>query len=163
MMKRNKTNSGKSKESQPGLNSLAEARLRRKLRRTAPSEPWVDAQFSTRIDPDSDGTRVIHVHNPNVFPPGGAQTAMKRCPKCGVMTPPNAFEGGICLDHREDGNWGPSPSAQAIAALQHMNVRLAESPLPSESTRALRAEIERFQNKKRGRPRGSVTKDKNES
>jgi hypothetical protein len=159
MMKRNKTKSGKSKESQAGLSSLAEARLRRKLRRTVPSEPWVDAQFTTRLPPDSDGTCVIRVHNPHVFPPGGAQTAMKRCPRCGVMTPPFAFEGGICLDHRERGNWGPSPSAQAIAALERMNVRLAESPLPSESTRDLLAEIKRAQNKKRGRRLGSARKE----
>jgi hypothetical protein len=123
-----------SKQSRTGLSSLAEARLRRSLRRTAPSEPWVD--------------------NARVFPPGGAQTAMRRCPRCGVFTPPAAFEAGVCLDHAEHGNWGRSPSAVAIAALQHLNLRLIDPPLPSESVTALRAEIARF-NKGSRLPKGS--------
>ncbi len=136
---------GNSKSSRAGLSKLAEARLRRVLRRTAPSEPWVDAQFTTVVDHDGRDAQIRRIHDTRVFPPGGTKTAMRRCPECGVITPPTAFEAGKCLDHAEHGNWGRSPSAMAIAALQHMNLRLADSPLPSESVTALRAEIARFQ------------------
>jgi hypothetical protein len=138
-----------SKSSRTGLSRLAEARLRRSLRRTAPSEPWVDAQFFSVVEHDGRGEQVRRVHDTRVFPPGGAQTAMKRCPLCGVFTPPAAFEAGICLDHAENGSWGRSPSAVAIAALQHLNLRLVDPPLPGESVAALRAEIAAF-NKKNG-------------
>jgi hypothetical protein len=143
-----------SKQSRTGLSSLAEARLRRSLRRTAPSEPWVDAQFVSVVEHDGRGEHIRRVHDARVFPPGGAQTAMRRCPRCGVFTPPAAFEAGVCLDHAEHGNWGRSPSAVAIAALQHLNLRLIDPPLPSESVTALRAEIARF-NKGSRLPKGS--------
>ena len=127
-----------------GLSRLAQARLAETLRRVAPSEPWVDAQFIDVVEIDERGERVVRrAHDPSVFPPGGAQTAMVRCPQCGVITPPNAFENGICLDDADHGNWGPSPSAQAIAALQYRNLRLVEAELPPESLSALQAEIRR--------------------
>jgi hypothetical protein len=137
------------KSSPRGMNRLAEARLRRALRRTACSEPWVDAQFYSVIEDDGREEQVRRVHDPRVFPPGGAQTRMKRCPRCGVFTPPTAFESGICLDHAENGSWGRSPSAAAIAALQHFTLRLVDPPLPSESIPALRAEIAAFEKKHR--------------
>jgi len=143
-MRQDGTVIAKSKSSRTGLSNLAEARLRRSLRRAAPSEPWVDAQFISVVEHDGRGEHLRRVHDPRVFPPGGAQTAMKRCPRCGVFTPPSAFEAGVCLDHAEHGNWGRSPSAVAIAALQHLNLRLIDPPLPSESMAALRAEIARF-------------------
>jgi hypothetical protein len=158
MMKRNK----KRRALRTGLSKLAEERLRQKLRRTAPSEPWVDVQFISVADRQDDRAIAVRIHNPDAFPPGGSKTAMKCCPRCGVMTPPFAFEGGICLDHRERGEWGPSPSARAIAALQHMNLRLVDSPLPSESTAALRRQIARFLEKKGGK-HGTVTATKGEN
>jgi hypothetical protein len=146
MKKRKKSTGGRQKE-HSGLSKLAEARLRRALRRTTPSESWVDAQFFSVVKSTGDEQIVVRMHDPHSFPPGGARTTMKRCPLCGVMTPTFAFEGGICLDHAEKGNWGRSPSAMAIAALQHMHLRLVDTPLPSESTAALRAEIARFEEK----------------
>jgi hypothetical protein len=157
MMKRNK----KQRALRTGLTKLAEEGLRLKLCRTAPSEPWVDAQFISIAGKEGDRAIAVRIHDPHAFPPGGAQTKMKPCPRCGVMTPPNAFEGGICLDHREDGKWGPSPSAMAIAALQHMNLRLEDTPLRGESIGALRAEIARFEKKslrKRGKGKKAAEK-----
>jgi hypothetical protein len=140
----------RSKKTSGGLLPLAEAQLRRLLRRSAPSEPWVDAQFKNMAGVDDRGaTLVRRVFDPQAFPPGGAETAMIRCPRCGVMTPPVAFERGICLDHAEHSSWGRSPSALAIAALQYRNLRLADPPLPPESVAALRAEIQRFQRQTR--------------
>ena len=139
-MKNVASTGGTSKPLRTGLSRLAESRLRRSLRRTAPSEPWVDAQFTTVIEIEGDAERVRRIHDARVFPPGGLKTAMKRCPRCGVFTPPAAFEAGVCLDHAEHGNWGRSPSAVAIAALQHMNLRLIDPPLPSESVTALRGD-----------------------
>jgi hypothetical protein len=136
----------KSGKASIGLVPLAEAQLRRMLRRSVPSEPWVDAQFKNLAGVDDRGAPLIRrIYDPQAFPPGGADTAMIRCPRCGVLTPPVAFERGICLDHAEHSPWGPSPSAIAIAALQHRNLRLADTPLPPESVAALRAEIRRFE------------------
>jgi hypothetical protein len=141
----------KSGKASIGLLPLAEAQLRRLLRRSVPSEPWVDAQFKTIPGVDDRGAALIRrVYDPQAFPPGGTDTAMIRCPRCGVLTPPVAFERGICLDHAEHCAWGRSPSAIAIAALQYRNLRLADSPLPPESVAALRAEIQQF--RKRTQP-----------
>src|SRR4051794_28644413 len=94
-----------------GLSRHEEARLRKQLRRTAPSEPWVEAQFKEVGDVDARGRPIVcRYHDPHVFPPGGADTAMVRCPRCGVFTPPNAIENGACLDHASHDGWGPSPS-----------------------------------------------------
>lgn len=125
-----------------GLNRLEETRLRQALRKTAPSEPWVDAQFVAISDFDERGRAIVRrMHDPSVFPPGGTRTLMIRCPKCGVLMPPHAFEKGVCLDHADHEGWGPSPSALAIAALQWRNLRLTQTPLEPESISALRAEI----------------------
>ena len=125
-----------------GLSMVAEARLRGQLRREAPSEPWVDAQFRSVVDLDADGRAIVcYYHDPHVFPPGGKQTAMVRCPICGVFTPPNGFEKGACLDHAEHDHWGPSPSAVTIRALQFYNLRIEEADLPPEDERSLLREI----------------------
>lgn len=117
-------------------------RLRERLRREAPSEPWVEAQFRQSRHADERGKPVVVItHDATVFPPGGAKTAMVRCPACGVMTPPQAFENGVCLDHAERDDFPPSPSALAIAGLQYRNLRLPESELPPESVAALKREI----------------------
>lgn len=128
-----------------GLTPLAESRLRRTLRRKVPSEPWLDAQFRSVSSRDARGEEVVQrLHDPTVFPPGGAKTGMVRCTCCGIFTPASAFEHDICLDHADHSAWCRSPSAIAIEALQYRNLRLAETPLPAESRSALRAEIRRF-------------------
>ncbi|HWE02407.1 MAG TPA: hypothetical protein VG326_08335 [Tepidisphaeraceae bacterium] len=136
------------KKQRAGLSAVAEKKLRGELRRFAPSEPWVDAQFFDIMQIDAQGKAVVcRGHDPGIFPPGGARTTMVRCPACGVFTPPNAFERAVCLDHAEQGNWGPSPSAVAIRALQWRNLRLPESELAPESTAALRKEIDAHRKK----------------
>src|SRR6185312_17112137 len=85
-----------------GLSVYQEQRLREKLRLSAPSEPWVDAQFKSANDVDRDGAELVYrYHDPRAFPPGGSATAMIRCPACGVFNPPNAFEHELCLDHAD--------------------------------------------------------------
>ncbi|MDB5357954.1 MAG: hypothetical protein JWN24_4407 [Phycisphaerales bacterium] len=135
---------------QTGLTTLQENRLREKLRLEAPSEPWVDAQFHEVCDSDERGrVTVRRRHDPAVFPPGGAGTAMVRCPACGVLTPPVALEGGLCLDHAEHDSWGESPSAQAIRGLQLRNLRMDEAPLEPESQEALQKEVHQYQQRVR--------------
>ena len=142
-----------------GLSHVSEIRLREKLRRRCPSAPWVDAQFKTFTDRDERGQPIVYrYHDASVFPPGGTDTSMVRCPRCGVFTPPNAFENGVCLDHAEPAEvleahlgWGRSPSAVAIAALQFRNLRMIDKPLPPETTAALRSEIRREQKKRKRR------------
>ena len=125
-----------------GLSRVEEARLRAQLRQSAPSEPWVEAQFKTFEDRDPEGRAIVcYWHDPQVFPPGGQRTAMVRCPKCGVLTPPVAMEGGACLDHADHDSWGPSPSAVTIRQLQFYNLRMEESVLPPEDEASLRKEI----------------------
>ena len=127
-----------------GLTALSEARLRARLRRRSPSEPWVDAQFIDVSGADERGQPVVRrIHDPAVFPPGGPDTAMVRCPACGVFTPPQTIENGVCLDHDEHVNWGPSPSAAAIRAMEYRNRRLPECKLARASTAALTREIRR--------------------
>lgn len=127
-----------------GLTRDAERRLKLKLRAEFPSEPWLDAQFVEHLERDERGRQIVRrAHDPTRFPPGGNQTAMVRCPACKIFNPPNSFEDGVCLDHADEGAWGPSPSAVAIQALQWRNLRLPESELAPESTKALREEIQR--------------------
>ena len=141
---------GKKRPRRVGLSCVAEARLRDKLRSRCPSSPWIDEQFKSYSEVDPHGRATIHrYHDPSVFPPGGAQTAMVRCPECNVYTPPNAMENGLCLDHAPEPcaidprlGWGRSPSAVAIEALQFRNLRLIDSELAPESATALREEIE---------------------
>jgi hypothetical protein len=128
-----------------GLSAYQETQLKEVLRRSAPSSPWVDAQVKSFDGVDSRGTPVSYrFHDTSVFPPGGAHTAMIRCPACGVFTPPQAFEHGLCLDHAAHDGWGPSPSAVTIRALQLLNLRMEESPLPAEDAAALRKEIQQY-------------------
>jgi hypothetical protein len=127
-----------------GLSSAEEARLKAKLRRQSPSEPWVEVQFRTVENTDSRGRPVARrIHDPSVFPPGGARTAMIRCAACDIHTPPQMIEEGQCLDHADHTGWGPSPSAQAIRGLQYFNLRMSELELPPESPAALRREVRR--------------------
>jgi len=131
-----------SKRRRTGLSRVEEARLREQLRGQCPSEPWVEAQFKQIRDVDADGRAVVcRYHDPHVFPPGGDATAMVRCPRCGVLTPPNAFEHGACLDHARHDGWGSSPSAVTIRQLQFYNLRMEESPLEPEDEASLRKEI----------------------
>src|SRR5947209_6173314 len=83
-----------------GLSRIEEDRLRQALRRAAPSEPWVEEQIKSFEDTDRRGKPIVYrYHDPSVFPPGGAETKMVRCPACKVLNPPNAMENGLCLDH----------------------------------------------------------------
>lgn len=125
-----------------GLSAAEESKLKARLRKRSPSEPWVEAQFRTVATTDPRGKAVPRrIHDPQVFPPGGSRTAMVCCTGCEIFNPPNAFERGVCLDHSEHVGWGPSPSAVAIRALQYFNLRVSESELPGESKSSLRREI----------------------
>jgi hypothetical protein len=133
-----------------GLTPMAEDRLRHELRRRAPSEPWVDAQFYTTERQDDRGETVVsRAFDPTVFPPGGDKTLMVECKICNILTPPYAFESGQCIDHADGGNWGPSPSAVAIRALQWRNLRLTEMELAPESATALQKEMLEHEEKMR--------------
>jgi hypothetical protein len=122
-----------------GLELYEERRLRAKLRKTVPSEPWVDAQIKTTVDFTSDRIPIVYCyHDPLVFPPGQKDTAMIRCPKCGIFNPPNAFEHGACLDHADHDGWGPSPSAVAIAHFIARNLRSEIELLPEDVHSLLR-------------------------
>jgi hypothetical protein len=74
-----------------GLTRFQEIVLKRKLRKACPSEPWVEAQIKIAADKDRWGQPIRYrYHDVHVFPPGGEQTKMIRCPVCGVFNPPNA-------------------------------------------------------------------------
>ena len=82
------------------LTPFDEQCLRRRLRRAACSEPWVDAQIVTLTDTAADGASITSAryHDPTVFPPGGrAHTTMKWCRHCGRYTPPNCIN---LIEHR---------------------------------------------------------------
>lgn len=128
-----------------GLSAYQEQRLKEQLRPSLCSEPWLEAQFKSADDVDEAGTPILYrYHDPHVFPPGGAKTAMVRCPLCGILVPPNTIEHDACLDHAPHDGWGPSPSAVAIRALQWFNLRMEDPELPPEDVESLRAEIDRF-------------------
>jgi len=134
------------KDETRGLTWHQEQQLKRRLRRTAPSEPWVEAQIVAVKDVDPDGHAIHYIlHDPSVFPPGGSQTRMIRCRKCGIYNPPNATEGGCCLDHAGHKGWGPSRSAREIRKMQRLKAGLKFTPLPREDVEGLMLEIERFQ------------------
>lgn len=125
-----------------GLSAWRENRLKAALRPRMPSEPWVEAQFVSACDVAEDGTPILYrYHDPHVFPPGGAETAMRRCRECGVLMPPHILSQGRCIDHADHTGWGPSPSAIAIRALQRFNLRLEVEELPAEDVVSLRQEI----------------------
>ena len=128
-----------------GLTANEEFAFRRRLRKTCPSEPWVEAQFKTAYDKDAQGRAIRYrYHDPHVFPPGGELTKMIRCPACGIWMPPNTFEKGKCLDHAGHEGWGPSPSALAIDALRRRKRRRKEIDLEPEDMLSLRDEIAKF-------------------
>jgi len=119
-----------------------------------PSEPWVDTHFTEISDIDPDGqpisTRFFN-RGAKGSPLNGAASAMVRCTLCGRLTPPQAIEGGACMDHqpeRQHAAYGSSPSAAAIRQLQYRNLRADTPRLPDESKSALRREIKQF---KRGK------------
>ncbi len=134
-----------------GLSRAAERQLRNKLRTRCPSAPWIDAQFKSAESIDDRGREVsCRYHDPSVFPPGGAKTLMVRCPGCCIFTPPNAMDGGICLDCQPAVTpmephlgWGKSPSALSIERLQYYRGKELSLPLEPESTDDLRREIQR--------------------
>jgi hypothetical protein len=76
-----------------GLTLLLEQRLRRRLRGVACSEPWIDAQFHTVDIVQRNGrAETRSIHDPRVFPPGGARrTKMRWCRTCGRYTPPSCI------------------------------------------------------------------------
>lgn len=129
-----------------GLSPARELSLKARLRKTTCSEPWVEAQFKRATDSDEEGHKITYrYHDPRVYPPGGERTAMVRCRKCGIFTPPGAIEHGCCLDHANHAGWGPSPSAVAFQAMQRYNLRLEDSvELRSEKILVLKREISRY-------------------
>jgi hypothetical protein len=125
-----------------GLTLNEEFAFRRRLRKTCPSEPWVEAQFKTAYDKDAEGRAIRYrYHDPHVFPPGGERTKMIRCPACGIWMPPNAFENGKCLDHAKHEAWRQSPSALAIEILRRRKRRRKEIELEPEDMISLREEM----------------------
>lgn len=75
------------------LSALQESRLRRRLRNSAPSEPWVDAQIVTKHEAAADGREVARrCFEPGIFPPGGRGTPMRWCRQCGRYTPANSLQ-----------------------------------------------------------------------
>lgn len=81
------------KKSRPGLSPFEEHNLRRRLRQSAPSEPWVDAQIKTLQDRAPSGQEITHrFFDPHQFPPGGPKTTpMRWCRHCTRFTPPNSI------------------------------------------------------------------------
>jgi hypothetical protein len=131
-----------------GLTSYEEIALKRRLRKTSPSEPWVEAQIGTMQDTDKSGRPIRYrYHDVRAFPPGGEQTRMIRCPACGIFVPPNAFEHGVCLDHARHEGWGLSASAVAIDDLLRRRRRRKSIRLEPEDATSLKAEIAMFNNK----------------
>ena len=82
-----------------GLSAWQEQRLRVRLRRAVPTEPWVDAQVATQTFTGPGGEAVAaRYHDPRAFPPGGARrTGMRWCRRCGRWTPPQALS---LIEHR---------------------------------------------------------------
>jgi hypothetical protein len=131
-----------------GLTHYQEEQIKRDLRLTTPSEPWVEAQIQTVVDQDTDGSPIVYRYrDPHAFPPGGERTLMVRCGECEIFNPPNAIEHGKCLDHARHEGWGPSPSAVAIAALRRYYLELDDLELLPEDSKSLQREIQKFTRK----------------
>lgn len=81
------------------LSPLDEHRLRRRLRRSACGENWVDAQIVSIDDTTADGVTIsCRYHDPTIHPPGGCRaTRMRWCRECGRYTPPNCIH---LVEHR---------------------------------------------------------------
>ena len=95
-----------------GLSAWQEHRLRCHLRRSAPTEPWVDAQVGTQTFTGPGGEPVAcRFHDRRVFPPGGPRrTPMRWCRTCGRWTPPQA----VSLVERRHERLGPVVSATLV-------------------------------------------------
>jgi hypothetical protein len=95
-----------------GLSAWQEHRLRIRLRRSAPTEPWVDAQLASQTFTGPDGEPVVaRYHDAHVFPPGGPRrTGMRWCRACGRWTPPQAVS---LIEHRSSRD-GPVVSATLV-------------------------------------------------
>ena len=93
-----------------GLSAWQEGRLRARLRRSAPTEPWVDVQVGEQTFTGPDGEPVVaRFHDGRPFPPGGAKrTPMRWCRQCGRWTPPQAVS---LVEHRRAHRDGPVVSA----------------------------------------------------
>lgn len=121
-----------------------------------PSEAWVDTHFTEIQDIDADGLPIIvrvFYRGAKESPLNGAATAMVRCAICGHLCPPEALEGGVCMDHRPEqvqDAYGSSPSAAVIQEFRAMNrdpqeaKKIERARLKPESKSALRREIKRF-------------------
>jgi hypothetical protein len=135
----------KRKDKHQGLTWYQARRLKCRLRSSSPSEPWVEAQIVVVDDADPHGNAIHYVlHDPSVFPPGGLETRMVRCRICGIYNPPNAMEGGCCLDHARHKGWGRSLSAKAIQAMERRKAGMHFCPLLREDIEGLQLEIEKF-------------------
>ena len=95
-----------------GLSAWQEHRLRVRLRRSAPTEPWVDAQVATQTFTGPGGDAVVaRYHDARPFPPGGPRrTRMRWCRACGRWTPPQAVS---LVEHRLE-RAGPAVSATLV-------------------------------------------------
>lgn len=132
--------------------------------RYLPSEALVDLHIREIDDVDADGEAInVRFFDRSIreSPLNDPDTKMVRCPRCGRLTPPNAMEGGACLEHQSEkihAAYGGSPSAHAIRQLQHRNLKAEETPLPPATKSALRREIRRF---KQGKWKPNVHKSNN--
>lgn len=153
----------KPKKKRVGLTANEEHKIRARLRRYFPSEPWIDATFICIDDIDPYGVPIAYRnHNDKAFPLPGSGTKMIRCPYCERLMPPNHFEDfqpgemimgerqclkstqRLCADHKSEylqDAWGESPSAKAIRELQHRNLRVETTKTKPEGKAALRQEI----------------------
>ncbi len=95
-----------------GLSRWQEHRLRVRLRRAVPTEPWVDAQVAEQTFTGPDGEPVVaRYHDARTFPPGGPRrTRMRWCRACGRWTPPQA----LSLIEHGPARGGPPTSATLV-------------------------------------------------
>ena len=127
-----------------GLSIVEEDRLRAALRRRSPSEPWVEAQIVEVRQMGERGEIIVRrIRRSLGISAGRPSHRNDRFAICRIFTPPTAMEDDACLDHREDGNWGPSPFAVTIRA-EYYNLELVESELPPESQSSLIREIQEY-------------------
>lgn len=146
-----------------GLSRLAERNLKAKLRETAPSEPWIEAQIHSCDDTDEKGKPIVYrFHQPRAFPAAD----MAVCCLCGRHTPMITMESPVrsrtgnrrlrrgaetpmprCADCRPakiQEAYGGSPSARSIAEIQNRNLRMDEVKLESEDVEDLEKEIRAY-------------------
>jgi hypothetical protein len=141
------------KKKRIGLSRREEEKKREYLLKTLPSANWVDATFVSYTDVTPEGKEITYrFHDERAFPPGGTQTAMVVCPKCGRVAPPNSIERHVytntrgCMDHQPEHiheAYGPSPSAVAIENIRIRRLRIETVQLQPEDKSSLRREIRR--------------------